>query len=238
MKRFLRISAVGDHDKVGSMRQLVGWGVFLHEFFGLSIPYQLASKISQKRNNHDLLIVVPAGLTVERVEGVLKQRYSFHEAKLNKDESFSVRLENNHTMRTSRGLTFIYSFCFVSPTQRVVELSRSNTEKAYAIFTPNRREPGLTDGEKANFDCEAQGMNYLERLLLGLYWWWENKTIFDTRASCLCCGTRTEAGRVPEVYSSQWPMTRRGEFMAVDYVEKLPPREKFLDSVRPVRLIG
>jgi len=235
----LDIKVFDDENELAPLAQAIGWSMFLTECFGLGMDSRFVSEVILKNPRaKSLLVVVPGELSIEQIEHFSLVRYSA-DLKFQKDAlARKTNLQRTHDifLVTPENYKLARFFNFGSEREKIARCSRMQ-DKTYALWTPHRRESGLTESEKKEFDCEIDGMNYRERLLLGLYLWCMHKLALDSYCTCTCCGSVTDSGKTPTVQYHKGFGFRRIEFMRVNYLEKLPEHDKLLDVVRRIYVI-
>jgi hypothetical protein len=160
MSFIYEIPILKEQEQIDTMVQFMNWNLFLNECFGISLRVSLYAKLKGKVPNNAVLIIVPKGLTVEKVENFCYKNYSVNQI----DPKHFDRM----MIQTTRH-NFIYSFKFVSRKEKITHLSRTPKQETYVLWTPNQRESGIAELPANSPDLAKLSINYLERLLLGAY---------------------------------------------------------------------
>ncbi|NQT49525.1 hypothetical protein HQ571_02400 [Candidatus Kuenenbacteria bacterium] len=233
-----KILIFDDERDLDTMSQAMSWGIFFQHCFRITLDVNyMMNEVVAKPQKSDILIIVPKGLTVQQVEDYCLSEYSVDGLQKSKG-SYSEYLQELRRncmseIHITRKRCYVCTFDFCGERQRVTELSRSNESNTYAFWTPNRREPGLLEEEKKGFDLRADGMNYIEQLLLGLFLWWKDKKLLNGRRRSICVGTKTVDGKIPTI-GYKTISGNRVRFMDIDYLHELPSPEELCRLVRPV----
>ena len=91
---------------------------------------------------------------------------------------------------------------------------RTAANGSYVVWCRPRVEPDEEHKNKSANDIKAQGiksMTLLERLLLGLWFFWKTKRHLDVKNITLCAGSRDSGGSVSSMYLD------RGGYVRVDW---------------------